>query len=622
MNPVVREFFRGLKERNELDAILPELLTAMGFEVISRPMIGTVQYGADVAAIGTDGDDVRKLFLFAIKRGDLGREGWDNGVQALRPSLNQIRDAYLLGVAPEHKNLPVVVVATIGGVLLETAKLSVNGYLRTEGRPGLEFRLWTGDTLTAKIVDGALREEVFSPELRGHLRRAAASVDEPESALDQFMQLVEKIVVDTSQSAPSRIRILYLALWILTVWGREADNLDAPYRASELLVLRAWELLWSEVEQEKGRKREASYTLHEVIQLHLRIWDELYGAKILPHAANLHALSFAVWSHESVDINLALFETLGRVALGGLWHAWLRVPSDAPLGLLEANNDKVTDIAVSLHALIENNPALLTPVCDDQAIDICLALLLLTIVPDTRAAAAHWVSQIAIASVFSFSRGAGYPIISRDYADLIRHPGTGDDEYFEEMTAGSTLYPLLAAFARALGEHEVVTKLGELQTNRLTHSNFQTWVPNQRSEECLWRGRNNGSSLGNLSIGDDAETLLASLRREVEQDNIYAALSALRLDHWPILLLACRANRFPPPPHIWLPLIDALENLAPEHAGRWLWSRQRIGSVRIARAAALIATSREALTHGLAPVDLSGVASLAANAASTRQGTA
>ncbi len=68
MIPIVREFFRGLKERHELDSIIPELLTAIGFEVISRPMIGPRQYGADVAAIGIDEDGVRKLFLFVIKR--------------------------------------------------------------------------------------------------------------------------------------------------------------------------------------------------------------------------------------------------------------------------------------------------------------------------------------------------------------------------------------------------------------------------------------------------------------------------------------------------------------------------------------------------------------------------
>ena len=64
MIPIVREFFRGLRERDELDAIVPELLTAMGFEVLSRPMVGTRQYGSDVAAVGTDDDGTRKLFLF------------------------------------------------------------------------------------------------------------------------------------------------------------------------------------------------------------------------------------------------------------------------------------------------------------------------------------------------------------------------------------------------------------------------------------------------------------------------------------------------------------------------------------------------------------------------------
>ncbi len=102
MNPIVREFFRGLKERDELDVILPEMLTAMGFEVLSRPMVGTRQYGADIAAVGDDTDGVRKLFLFSVKRGDLNRTEWNGASdQALRPSLDEIKDAYLNGVAPE-----------------------------------------------------------------------------------------------------------------------------------------------------------------------------------------------------------------------------------------------------------------------------------------------------------------------------------------------------------------------------------------------------------------------------------------------------------------------------------------------------------------------------------------
>jgi hypothetical protein len=38
-------------------------------------------------------------------------------------------------------------------------------------------------------------------------------------------------------------RQISICLWVLFVWGREIDNLDAPYRASELALLHVGELL-------------------------------------------------------------------------------------------------------------------------------------------------------------------------------------------------------------------------------------------------------------------------------------------------------------------------------------------------------------------------------------------
>lgn len=321
MIPIVREFFRGLRERRELDAIIPELLTAMGYEVISRPMIGTRQYGADVAAIGPDDDGIRKLFLFVIKRGDLTREEWEGGPQTVRPSILDVRDTYLRNIAPEHETLPVVIVITVGGIVLENIQTSVNGFMAQESRGGIDHRVWKGDTLTGKVVNGALREEVFPPALRTLLRRAAALVEEPDAAFAQFAELVRAVLADEEQDAIARVRVLYLALWILTVWAREADNLEAAYSASELVTLRAWALLAPVIAQDRSRKQTASYGLFELIQLHLAIWNELYGQKVLPHAVSRHALSYAAWSQESLDINLALFKTVGRIAMGGLWQA-------------------------------------------------------------------------------------------------------------------------------------------------------------------------------------------------------------------------------------------------------------------------------------------------------------
>lgn len=589
MTPIVREFFRGLKERDELDVIIPELLTAMGLEVLSRPMVGTRQYGSDVAAVGDDEDGVRKLFLFSIKRGDLNRREWDgDSDQALRQSLNEIRDAYLAGVAPEHRGLPVVIVITIGGIVLENTLPMVNGYMTAETKPGLEYRLWTGDTLTRKIESGALREEVFPAERRTLLRRAAALVEEPEAATEQFARLIDEVAGDDAQTAVERVRILYLALWIVTVWGREAGNLDAPYRASELVVLRSWELLWREIEADTGRKREASHTLHEIISLHLRIWDELYRVKVLPHAASLHALSFAAWSHESVDVKLALFETAGRIALGGLWRLWLSQPPGTPPAIAAQPNAELKTIAIGLANMIGANPALMTPVTEFHGVDLALALMLLAAVPETRDTATAWVVNMSRATRLTHARRSGYPVRTTDYETLIDDAKL-DDDAWQDATSTSIIQPILAAFAWALGRRDVASQIDEFQTANLAHANFQTWVVNAGTEAKLWRGRAlMGSSRGSLKIGAEAADLIDTLRRETAENTAHAELSAIKLDHWPILLLACRLHRLPPPPQLWMPLLEQLAAAAPAVAARkHAPTFETIGGVAVARHLAL-----------------------------------
>jgi hypothetical protein len=54
MKLLVRNYVASLKERQELDAILPDLLSELGYNVISRPSRGTTQRGGDVAAIRKD----------------------------------------------------------------------------------------------------------------------------------------------------------------------------------------------------------------------------------------------------------------------------------------------------------------------------------------------------------------------------------------------------------------------------------------------------------------------------------------------------------------------------------------------------------------------------------------
>lgn len=560
MNPIIKEFFSNLKERDELDAIVPEVLTAMGYEVVSRPMVGTRQYGADVVATGIDEDGSKKLFLFSIKRGDLSRSEWNGASdQALRPSLDEIRDAYLSGIAPEHRELPVVIVITLGGVIMENVQRQVHGYMSDNTTQLIEYRIWSGDTLTQKVLDGAFREEVLSAELRHSLRKASAMVEQPDMSMRLFTQIIDTVLGDEDEDLLVRIRVLYLALWVLFVWAREAGNLEAPYRASELLTIRCWGLLHGEIEADSGTKQAYSHAFFEMVQLHLRIWDQLYAEKILPHCGSKHALSLAVPARESVDVNTALFTTAGRIASGLLWKIWMHSNLDEGPRQLDELPADLHDAVVKLAEMPHANPTMFVPASEDQAVDISLVLLVLCMVPDTRESTAAWLWQMANSSILAFKHHLRYPITSSDYTVHLRHPADRDENYRTANTQGSMFWPLLAMVAHGLGQDDLVEMLRKFQVEYMTHCTFQAWVPNSGTDQKMWNpDPRNGSSVGGLTIGAQAEPLMEVLNQEVDENPHFKTLSTTRLGHWPMLLHACRYNRLPPPPQVWMPLISQM----------------------------------------------------------------
>jgi hypothetical protein len=106
MKLILKEYLRSLKERNELDALLPDLLTEMGMIVTSLPQRGTRQNGVDIMAVGKNTNQEDTVFLFSVKDGDLNRTHWNGeSDQALRPSIEEILDVYIPNRIPEeHKN--------------------------------------------------------------------------------------------------------------------------------------------------------------------------------------------------------------------------------------------------------------------------------------------------------------------------------------------------------------------------------------------------------------------------------------------------------------------------------------------------------------------------------------
>ena len=132
MKLILREYLASLREREELDAILPDLLSELGYTVLSRPGRGTAQHGVDVAAVSPPVKGKRKLYLFSVKKGDLSRNEWNgSSLQALRPSLDEILDVYIpTKIPPEYASFPVVICIVVGGEIKEQARAAISGNTR------------------------------------------------------------------------------------------------------------------------------------------------------------------------------------------------------------------------------------------------------------------------------------------------------------------------------------------------------------------------------------------------------------------------------------------------------------------------------------------------------------
>jgi hypothetical protein len=587
MKLVIREYLASLRERGELDAVLPDLLTELGFTVYSRPARGTRQYGVDVAAVGAGRDGVRRVHLFSVKSGDLDRTDWNTASpQSLRPSLDEILDHYIASrIPPEYAELPIAICLTFGGAIDEQVRAEVTGYMSRNTTGRISYEEWNGDRLADVILDGILREGLLPAALRSHLRKSAAMVEEPDIALDHFGRLM-RALADAPGATPavrlSQARLINICLWIMFVWAREANNVEAPYRASERAYLEVWHLLKGDVARSGKAAEAAGLVINELAELHFTIWDELFETKILPHADVRHALSSAVGSHAALDVNLKLFELVGRLALRGLWLVWQLAPPYGPVVLgsehlqtlpatisntTKATVERIDGLCKRLTQIVSNNRALLSPVGDWQAIDISLAFTLLACRPGAHRAIDEWADELANRSIFAFNVHGHYPMTSSSYWDLVDHPSERSEEYRESSTEGSILYPMLALWAAARGKQELFDLLANFKANSLGHCTFQTWLPDEDSEDNLYLGRDNhGAALIGIPVTEGTSDTLDFVLEEVASNPHYDALSAVRLGHWPIVLMACRCHRLPVPPQVWRDLLPGVRPLATEVA--------------------------------------------------------
>ncbi len=486
---VLSHYLAGLRERDELDALLPEILKAMGHSVLSRPQLGVPQAGVDVVSTKEDENGVVEVFLFVIKFGDVGRDDFYGGKQAIDPSIREACNDFVRNRLPEQlRSLRKRIVLVTNGVLKQEAQAGYAALSHDVAeRPLCMLEFWGSDQLTPAIELHLFDETLLLSKGKSDLRAALAGLEESNTSIHRFIRFLESCFEtagdESVQGKATRKKKLLkrcatasMGWAVLLVWGQSEGNLKPGVVAGEYLGLRMWaEAVKTGFAEDKCFLER----LETMMGLHVKALLE-YFDKVMPQLQNRQA----VLSHRPERIFYAelVFEELGR--LSTLLLLLQRVPEQDELR---------TQIRKQLIRLVSEHTGCRLPVYDGQTIDLTLLLVALMGESDWDNAK-YVVADVSSRLQHALKTGRYLPVDTDLLEDAVALNVTGEAdarEFFET----SSLIPALATVAALLGDEETLKRLRDDIQPLLDGVTLERWFPDS-SLETLTGSRRAAQEIG------------------------------------------------------------------------------------------------------------------------------
>lgn len=568
MRLIISQFLRTLRERDEFDRLLPDLLLAMGYVPLVKPQAGVRQHGVDLAVIGKspiDGED--EMLLLVIKQGDLGRRDWDNGEPtSVRPSLNEVLDVYLTKlVAPEHRGLRKTIILATTGDLKQDVEINWTSFKESNAARAA-FDFWGADRISDLVGRYLLDENLFAPSDRSDLRRSLALAADPEYDFRDLNRLLLRqlgLTADGKAENPDidikhlqkAFRRGHLAAQICAHWAQADGDSRQALWINERIVLWAWHRVQLVEANDRSKLFPviagiwSSYTkaaarYFELINPHIHVRDGMAG-----------------YGSEGAAFSVVLFEHIGLIGSIGLACCLERSDSEEAQAAIEAN---VAVVADGLCALIENHGASASPRLDGHIIDISLALMFLMLA-ERHEQAKSWVAEIAKRLDYCFKAKSRFPVSTDSLEDLVDlEVNPKDAKLVENLMRTSWSLATIAAWCVILdlNEHYAMLSCGAAESYKEVCA--QLWHPTSD-----WHAHWYFSD--SLDLGDtEAPYTLPTAIEEMHQrmadfigleDYDWVSSSPSRIAGiWAVDFIASRHFRTPVPASAWY----RLRNTAPQ----------------------------------------------------------
>lgn len=564
MRLILAQYLRTLRERNEFDRLLPDILLAMGYVPISKPQTGIRQFGVDLAAVGAAPDDgTQELLLFVIKSGDIGLNEWDSSPQSVRQSLNEVVDVYLkTHVEPAHESLRKRIVLATTGDLKQNIQINWDNYVKDH--PSMaDFDFWGGDKIATLIEQYMLNEHIFSADDRTHLRKALALAGELDYDQKDLYRLLhgqlnfteEGVLVAESEKPRDLVkvlRVINLAAQVFSRWAEDEGNLKQALVASERALL--WS--WHRIQQEEENVRSRYYTEFSELWQSYNEVAHRYFEKLQGHLYVQNGLSG--YCHENAGFSLVVFEQIGLLASIGLSRI-LAAAGDEETRQVELKNAAV--VAEGLAAMIENNPVSGSPRLDINVVDIVLGMLLLVLTGHISQAQ-NWLAELVKRADYTFKRKRDFPICTDSTDDLVEVTVFGGEELSSRLVSTSWLLPTLAGWSVILERNDLYDVLAKNSKTAYSETCLQLWHPTSQDFSkhlYYWTAQHHcGESEAPIILPDTATEYRARMEAilQSERHNIIDSSTAGKAGIPTIDLVACRHFRTPVAPFFWYRLLQ------------------------------------------------------------------
>lgn len=477
---VLSHYLSGLRERDELDALLPDLLQAMGHSVLSRAQVGVNQGGVDVMSTKENEEGGTEVFLFVIKFGNVGRSDFYGSQQAILPSILQASTEYLRNRLPEAlRGFKKRIVLVSNGILKQDAQSDYAALSTqvTEMAPLCSLDFWGTDQLSPLIEKYLFDDALLLEKGKSDLRAALAGLEDTHSSFSRFVRFVDDCLSakedDQDVSGNSRRNRFYkraaaaaIGWAVLLVWAESEGNQKPGVLAGEYLLLR----LWGE-SVKLGLQNEAQFTkrFETLAQLHA---DALlrYYERVMPSLLNRR--NVLRYRPDHVLYMELVCDELGR--LGTMLLLFLA---------LKVDRTRVVAIHSCLVSLINEHNGCFLPVYDGQAIDLSLAMGAILATGDTTSA--RFMLQECIDRFDTALRQKRImPVDTDDLEDAMAlyYGKETDRARFFQTT---TLVPMLGTMAAVLGDQECLNQLSEEIVPRLKGVTKERWFPQKVLETLI-----------------------------------------------------------------------------------------------------------------------------------------